>query len=652
MCPGSCFEINCRLCGIVDSVVGASERGPYKSGFYWNRSCGNQLFTASEGHVVRPALTAISLLERREALIYAVLVFGRSCLSVLDLAIIFLMGVLISLGMGESPSESVAANEFPGVAWFFTQGLPMVSLLTATLLIIKSFFATLVSYRLFRFLARVEARLASKILHQAFAPDFLNFKQQSRGDILWASNTSIQQGISMVLIAFSAIVGEGILVLVILLSLVWVSPGTAALIVAYFGVASLLLFFPVAQQLRKSGEAVAATSIRFVDSVGDFFSIFREVTVSGSGEYFQTRIGVNRAALAWANMKNLFFGSLPRFFVEPVLLLGVLLMIGVGFGSGDSEGGFDTAIIFLVGGAKIMGAMLPLQSALGNLKLYAPQAELAYHYLETATRGNVAPDGRRPETKPEPILVAEPLGVSMEKVSFSYPGGRGKGVRTVSLTIKPGEHFALVGQSGAGKTTIAELLIGILSPESGQILLWQESQGPVPFTRAGRVAYVSQFPCIISGTLAENVALGEPPGVATEQRVWEVLQLVGLGPFVSGLSEGIHTDMGRQATELSGGQIQRISLARAIYSRPGLLVLDEPTSALDDESEKVILEALSSIRAETTVLVISHKRSSVSGADRVALVEDGAIVRIASPKELDSYMSSDPGTEKDTHGGP
>jgi ATP-binding cassette subfamily C protein len=200
-----------------------------------------------------------------------------------------------------------------------------------------------------------------------------------------------------------------------------------------------------------------------------------------------------------------------------------------------------------------------------------------------------------------------------------------------------------MGPSGSGKSTIADLLCGVLTPTSGIIIRTDSSNGPVDNQRQVRVSYVPQRPGLVSGTILDNIALAENVDEIDRERAIKAIWLANLSDLITELPEGLDTPLGKLQDGLSGGQIQRIGLARALYTRPGLLIMDEATSALDAESEAEIQRALDSMREKVTVVLIAHRLNTIQHADKVILVEHGQVKDSGTFREL---MSRNPSVER------
>ena len=208
----------------------------------------------------------------------------------------------------------------------------------------------------------------------------------------------------------------------------------------------------------------------------------------------------------------------------------------------------------------------------------------------------------------------------------------------VSFTVTPGETLAFVGPSGAGKTTIIDILLGVLEPQMGEVLISGKSPAEASRIWPGAIAYVTQDIAIASGTIRENVALGYPREVATDDLVLNALRVAGLDTFVQSLKDGIDTVVGERGTKISGGQRQRLGIARAMFTKPALLVLDEATSALDGETELQVSDAIRTLRGSTTVILIAHRLSTVRDADKVVYMADGIIIASGTFDEVRSQV--------------
>jgi ATP-binding cassette subfamily C protein len=222
----------------------------------------------------------------------------------------------------------------------------------------------------------------------------------------------------------------------------------------------------------------------------------------------------------------------------------------------------------------------------------------------------------------------------LRDVYFSYADRGEIAIPSISLTIPAGAQVAFIGLSGAGKSTVADLILGLLTPTSGEVLVGGQKPSLLIRTHPGLLSYVPQRPGLVSGTIVENIALGIDRELVNQDLLRKAISDSHLSEFIDSLPQGLDTDLGKRRDALSGGQIQRIGLARALYSQPRLIIMDEATSSLDAESENEISLVLNEMRGKVTVILIAHRLNSIQNADTVYYLEEGVIKASGSFSEL------------------
>jgi len=221
-------------------------------------------------------------------------------------------------------------------------------------------------------------------------------------------------------------------------------------------------------------------------------------------------------------------------------------------------------------------------------------------------------------------LNTPPLSISAKNLAFSYPEALETPVlESISLEIVAGQMVAFIGPSGAGKSTLAGLVLGLLEPTHGSVII--NGQTPRAFVEhnPGKVSLVQQASSLIGGSIAENIALGVPTSEINSDDLAHAIEGAELSEWVASLPNGVNTEV--DTGTISGGQLQRIGLARALYTRPSLLVLDEPTSSLDADTESRVAASLKKLHGQVTQIVIAHRLTTIEDADVVYLIEGGKI---------------------------
>ncbi|MEO8261769.1 MAG: ABC transporter ATP-binding protein, partial [Pseudolysinimonas sp.] len=417
------------------------------------------------------------------------------------------------------------------------------------------------------------------------------------------------------------ILSESFLLIIVAAAFVVVNPVAAVFAFLYFAAVMTLMQYFIGRSLKRAGEDAAGGNIEAANAVSDTLDTFREISVLAKQQLFIDRINFSRGRLARSGATLAFLGGMPRYIVETALILGVVALVGQQLISGNLADGLATLGVFLTGGVRIMASLLPLQTALAALKVNAEQSRIA-HTLLAQVRDFV------PLAVPAATGTVDHehgLAVAAKNVTYRYEGDTHDTIKGISFDVKPGTYVAVIGPSGAGKTTMVDLMLGLVAPQKGQVRIGGDEPTALRAVAPGIVSYVPQKPGLVSGTIAENIALGVHPDEIDYDLVREAVESAYLTEFIESLPDGLATSVGKQVDALSGGQIQRIGLARALYAQPRLLILDEATSGLDAGSEAFIGKSLAKLHGTVTVIVIAHRLSTVQHADDVLVIENGKL---------------------------
>ena len=567
----------------------------------------------------------------------------RAYLSLLDLAGILAIGFVVTstaifLTAGSDPNRVLqfAGLQIPAVT---AQSLPWVSAGVLVLFLSKALFSVILTKKAAFFVATVEARSARTIAEISFGGDLGDARKRSREEMTYAVQAGSPAAFNVLLNAVNTLATEATLFLVIIFGFLFVDPLATLAAVVYFGLIAVLIQYFVGSKMTKAGQVAAEGSIKANTAISSLFSVFRELLVLGKRDKYIDGIYKARLSAADSAATQYYLSGMPRYIIEAALLVGVALFVLSQALAGDFVKSAATVGVFLSGGFRLTAALLPLQNALLTINSAIPTAETAQEILELAStlkdrNGLSSVDKVNKEVEASPKTHHLPVGVKFQSVSFSYPDSDQPALDNVTFEVEPGTQVALMGPSGAGKSTIADLLCRVLSPTSGSIIRTSPSTGSVIIEGLENVSYVPQRPGLVSGSILENVALAEDTFRVDRQLVFESLRLAHLEKLILELPDGLDTPLGKLQDGLSGGQMQRLGLARALYTKPGLLVMDEATSALDAESEAEIQKALDEMRGEVTIVLIAHRLNTIQHADKVILVDEGRVKDSGTLKEL------------------
>lgn len=575
------------------------------------------------------------LLTSRQKTLMTLLTMARIIANFFDLAGIGAIGLLVmALASGRIDFAignfyRIQIDETP-----FELILGLVAL-AAFAFLLKATVTLALSLMILKVLVTAEVRSSRRILDYILSGSLTELRRYSRGDIQFAANQSTTWMYSGLVGAASNVVAEVALMLTIAGAFFLVNPIAAIVVTVYILVLVLIIQWLLGSRLRQIGRDVTTGNVQSTGLIFDAIAAFREIAVLNKQAHFLRKFTDARRLLGKTRATEMILKTVPRIIVEQALMLGVLAFVGWQLLAGDVASGLASVGVFVAGAVRIMGAVLPVQTSLATIKSNQVKAEKAQkillkHQEKYAWRNEpgAREQARKARTAHSTSGVNEPgsgIRVTVQSVSFRFLDGDQDTIHDVSMSIEPGSFVALVGPSGAGKTTLVDIILGLNTPREGTVLVDGMDPFELRVNGPGLVSYVPQNPGMVQGSIAENVALGIEPSAIDMGRVWECLELVDLHTTISRLPEGIETSLGKQSDALSGGQIQRLGLARALYSRPRLIALDEATSALDAGSEHAVSQNIMKLGGQVTVIVIAHRLSTIQKADRVFVIENGRI---------------------------
>lgn len=582
-------------------------------------------------------------LTPRQRLVYASIITGRLVTNLFDLAGIAAIGLLVM---------AVASGEIEfDIGGFYTfrmdetppEFIAGLVLLAAVAFLAKALFNLLLGLASVRYMAGVEVKASRKIADHLLSGSLGELRRYSQADIQYAVNPSTGAMYGGVLNALSNIITDGSLMLMILGAFVLVNPIAALVVSIYFAGMVVLIQWFISGRLKQVGRDSNQGSISATSAILDSVASFREVAVLKKQPYFLKRFSDARWLLARTKATEVILRNVPRLIIEQGLMLGVLGFVTWQVLLNDAASGLASVGIFVVGSLRIMGAVMPIQTSYAGLKTTVVKAEMAQQLQREIFEQQPARQELKRALEAAPPLVdsedgtlgAMPgLSVEMKDVEFTYPDADEPVVTGINLSAEPGGFIAFVGPSGAGKTTLADLVLGLNVPQKGTVLIGGRNPLEIREKHPGLISYVPQKPGMVSGTIAQNIALGIPDEKVDEEWIWECLRLAALEEVVRGLPGGIHASLGKQSDQLSGGQLQRLGLARALYPKPRLIILDEATSALDASSEAAVSKNIRELGSAVTLIVIAHRLSTIQHADTVYVVDGGKIIASGPFKTL------------------
>lgn len=472
-------------------------------------------------------------------------------------------------------------------------------------------------------------RVYHRILHQPYAWH----ARRSSSEVLasLAKVNTVVSGVINPLLqgVVATLTATGIVAALMLVDLK-IASVAAGVVGSLYGVAMLV----VRRQVLRNGRIVAESEALRIRAIQEGLGGIRDVLLEGTQDYFCEEFDHHNRRSRRALAANNLLAGMPRYFIETA---GMILIVGLAVRmSGERQG--------LTGAVPVLGAL-----ALGAQRLL-PQLQLIY-FAWSNFRGNRAQLADvvelarlpMPEAPASQLLVqaratdpqaATPL-VQLERVSFRYDTDGPAVLDRIDLAIARGSRIGVIGKTGCGKSTMVDIIMGLLVPTQGRILIDGEilhDGNRAVWQR--RIAHVPQQIFLADTSIARNIAFGRTESALDIARVERAAQMAQLGDLVAGLEQSYESGTGERGVRLSGGQRQRIGIARALYREADLLVLDEATSALDDRTEAAVIETIAQLGRDVTIVMIAHRLSTLRTCDLIVELVGGRIVRVGQPAEI------------------
>jgi len=580
------------------------------------------------------SMNVLSRADRRKVTAVAILQISMGGLDLLGVLAIGLLGALSVTGLqaqesGDRVSAVLRVLHVEDLS-FQSQAIA-IGACAIVLLVGRTILSIFFTRRVLYFLSRRGAKLSANLISRLLSQPLLVVQERTTQATLYAVTTGVGVITLGVLATAVVLVSDASLLLVLAVGLFIVDPFTAIGTFLIFSLIGFMLYRSMHVKAKRLGEQTSTLNIQSNEKIVEVFGSYRESVVRNRRDYYAREIGKVRFALADASAEIGFMPYISKYVIETSVILGALLISAAQFILQDATHAVATLAIFLAAGTRIAPAVLRVQQGSiqirGSLGAAIPTLDLIDSLGDAPMIENVDDD-----------VDTEHLGfvseILVSNVSLTYPGKSEPAISNFTLSIPPGASVAFVGPSGAGKTTIIDVLLGVLIPDHGSVQI----SGLPPLKAVakwpGAVSYVPQDVVVAAGTIRENIALGYPPDAATDELVINALKIAHLDKFVDALPNGLDTQVGERGAKISGGQRQRLGIARAMFTRPYLLVLDEATSSLDGETEAGISEAFHTLRGSTTVVMIAHRLSTVRNADIVVYLSEGKIMATGTFEEV------------------
>lgn len=582
--------------------------------------------------LVQKSFGLLSSSERRR-LFFLTLV--QAALAVMDILGVLSLGFAANLSLSERQTEKLNSPEshllslIPGSE--IKGKLVFLIIFSVTMLVGKTIFSFFITRNVLKTLGHTSASISKIIFAKVLSKPSFVLGTTPVQDTLYSVARGVEY-ITLQLIAATILMAADFALLILMfLTFLLIDPLMALFILFIFSLSGAVLYIFMHSRIGNLGDKSAKLNIEGNQRVIDTFGSYRELHVSNMLKKYAEKFGETRDDLAEINAELNFAPYVSKYLIESVFILFALLVGVVQYYLKGLNPAITTMVLFLAAGTRLAPAVLRIQQGAIQLRGAVGLASPTFALLDKVRNAS----GKLESISvPDLKYIGFSGAISIVNVSHTYSNDSAPVLNTVSLEIIDGQQVAIVGPSGAGKTTLVDIIMGLISPTEGTVKISNVSPAKAISQWPGAIAYVPQFVYIANASLRDNLLLGRDNDTISDSLLQTTIRDSGLSEFVLRQPLGADVLIGESGIHLSGGERQRLGIARALLTKPRVLVFDEATSALDAGTEGLISETIKSIKGSVTILMVAHRLSTVRDADLVVYLEKGSLRAYGSFKEV------------------
>jgi ABC-type multidrug transport system fused ATPase/permease subunit len=564
-------------------------------------------------------------------------------LSILDLLGVLLIGMVGALSVNAIQATSpnprileilslVGMKEIP-----LQEQIAILGVLSVLALVGRSMASLVITNRILYFFSRRSADLSVNLSKKLFAQPLLMIQEKSSQETLYALTRGTEYLMIQVLGTATVLVADMSVLVLLMVGLFAFDPLTAFSTFMIFGIVAIALHKSLSARAGAFGEENAKVNIKGNKAINESLTAFREAFVGHRLNYYIQQIEQSRRGLAEISGYVNFMPYISKYVIEATVIVGALLITVIQVIISDAAHAVAALGIFLAAGTRVGPSVLRLQQGLVFIRNSLGMALPTIKLINELQYSEALPHGIS-DMQTEHLNFSPTIEIS--NLSFSYPGYEVKTIDSLDLVIHSGSYVAIVGSSGVGKSTLVDLILGIIEPSSGSVSLSGMNPKKAIECWPGAIGYVPQEVSILDGTISENILMGYPVETLSEEAIYNLLKNVELEGYVRGLEYELNTQVGERGSKLSGGQRQRLGMARALVTKPKVLILDEATSALDGETEAAISDSLVKLRNSVTIIAVAHRLRTIKNADYILYLKPGGDFEVGTYQDLLSSSES------------
>ena len=490
--------------------------------------------------------------------------------------------------------------------------------------IVKNGYMSFLSYYKNHFYRKVEKEISMRLMNSYLSREY-TFHINTNTSVLLRSIVYDITGVSASMASIFTIIMESMSAVLIIIVLLTTDFGMA-IVLAISAIFALLVIVATFHKIMKAeGKRAVTYSQLCLKAVNEAFNGIKDVMVTRRQAFFAESYNEAVSGKNKSNAAKNFASECPAYVIEGICITAFIVMLCVKSLTGVNGAEFvSNAAAFAIAAFRILPSVGTITNNYNVIVYYQTMVEGVYQNIFEAKEFD---ENNEPVRISSENISAFHSEIRLENVSWKYPNAEGYVIEGLNMVIPKGHAVGFVGASGAGKTTLADMILGLLPTMTGAIRMDGADIKSIPVTWSRTIGYVPQSVYLTDDTIRNNVAFGIEQEQIDDALVWKALQQAQLKTFVESLPQGIDTIVGERGIKFSGGQRQRVAIARALYYDPAILVLDEATSALDNETESAVMEAIESLQGHKTLIIVAHRLTTIKSCDEVYEIADGKAVK-------------------------
>ena len=499
-----------------------------------------------------------------------------------------------------------------------------LSFIIAVIYVVKNVYLTFEQNAILSFSYRTRMNLATRLLTTYMNEPYTFHLSKNIAEMQRCLQTDTSQFMSLINSCLQLAV-EFVTCLALGVYLFHTSHSITVLIGLLLGLCVFIFFIICKKVSSKLGRQNEFYNAKLFQWINQSLGGIKEVKILQREKYFIDSYRTNYKKVIWGARVNELLAAVPKYIVETVAIVGLVLAIIVKllFGHGALETFVPQMAVFAVAAFRLLPSVGKINAYVNNVMYTKASLDMIYQDLCEIEKNK--PIEVEWEGKTENWKFMK--GVFAEHITYHYPDSDTEVLHDITLEIPKGKTVALIGPSGAGKTTLADIILGLLPPVSGVVRMDDKNIYENLRSWRQKLGYIPQSIYLSDDTIRNNVAFGIYEDQIDDDAIWKALEKAQLKDFVQGLEKGLDTYVGDRGVRLSGGQRQRIGIARALYHDPEILVLDEATSALDSSTEQAVMESIESLQGLKTMVIIAHRLTTIKNADLIYEVVEGKVIQ-------------------------